>query len=89
MCLGIPARVVTVGDGGRGVVDVDGVRREVSLALLEDDAPVQEGEWVLLHVGFALARIDEDEATRTLALLREAGEAYARELAALRGQDGP
>jgi len=87
MCLGIPARVVSVGESGRGLVDVDGVRREVSLALL-DGAPVRVDEWVLLHVGFALARIDEGEATRTLALLREAGEAYAREMAALRGEDG-
>jgi len=88
MCLGIPARVVAVGESGRGVVDVDGVRREVSLALL-DGAPASEGDWVLLHVGFALARIDEDEAARTLALLREAGEAYAMEMAALHGETPP
>lgn len=72
MCLGVPAQVVAVVDreDRRAVVDVDGVRREVSTALLEGSpAP---GDWVLLHVGFALAPIAEEEALATLAALREA-----------------
>ena len=72
MCLGVPAQVVAVADADdrRAVVDVDGVRREVSTALL--DTVPEPGDWVLLHVGFALAPIAEEEARATLALLREA-----------------
>ena len=75
MCLGIPGQVVELRDraAGLAVVDISGVRREVSVALVDEPAaPLAEGEWVLVHVGFALARIDEDEAQATLALLREA-----------------
>jgi hydrogenase expression/formation protein HypC len=73
MCLGIPAQVVEVVDreGGLAKVDISGVRREVSVALVDEpSAPIEPGEWVLIHVGFALARIDEDEARETLALLQ-------------------
>jgi hydrogenase expression/formation protein HypC len=86
MCLGIPAQVVEIRDrsGGLAVVDISGVRREVSVALIDDaGTPVVPGEWVLIHVGFALARIDEDEAARTIALLREAAQ-LERELDELR-----
>ena len=86
MCLGIPGRIVEITDAVHrlGVVDVGGVRRAVNIACIVDDAhPPQQciGDWVLVHVGFAMARIDEQEAQRTLALLRELGEA---EQAALR-----
>jgi hydrogenase expression/formation protein HypC len=77
MCLGIPAQVIEVVDraGGLARVDVSGVRREVSVALVDEpSAPVQAGEWVLIHVGFALARIDEDDARETLALLQQGAE---------------
>jgi len=77
MCLGIPARVLDVVDraGGLARVDVSGVRREVSVALVDEpDAPIGPGDWVLVHVGFALARIDEADATETLALLHQAAD---------------
>ena len=77
MCLGIPGRIVELRDraGGLALVDVSGVRLEVSVALVDEpDRPIEPGDWVLIHVGFALARIDEEEAEATLALLREAAE---------------
>lgn len=86
MCLGIPGVIVEVADreAGLATVDVSGVRRSVSVALLDEPgAPIEEGDWVLVHVGFALARIDEDEAATTLALLREAID-HQRELDELR-----
>ena len=79
MCLGIPGQIVEVVDvaGKLALVDVGGVRREVNVAFIVDqDHPVAAcvGDWVLVHVGFAMVRIDEDEAAATLALLREMGE---------------
>lgn len=68
MCLAIPARVVQISDGERAVVDMGGVQKEVSLALLED---VREGDYVIVHVGFALNKLDPEEAERTLALFAE------------------
>ena len=70
MCLAIPARIVAIPAEGTAVVDVDGVRRQISLALL-DDAAI--GDYVIVHVGYALTRLDPDEAARTLALFAEAG----------------
>ncbi|MGE5664234.1 MAG: HypC/HybG/HupF family hydrogenase formation chaperone [Deltaproteobacteria bacterium] len=67
MCLGIPVRVMEV-DGQSAVVDVGGARREISLLLLDD---VIAGDWVILHAGFAIQKLDEEEAEKTLALLRE------------------
>ena len=67
MCLGIPVRVMDV-DGQSAVVDVGGARREISLLLLDD---VIAGDWVILHAGFAIQKLDEEEAEKTLALLRE------------------
>ena len=66
--------------------DIGGVRRIVSCALLEGEA--QLGEWVLVHVGFALDRIDEEQANETLQLLSDMGEAYERELAGIRASAG-
>ncbi|MCC7077931.1 MAG: HypC/HybG/HupF family hydrogenase formation chaperone [Acidimicrobiia bacterium] len=69
MCLAIPGRLVEVGEQD-AVVDLDGVRRKVSTILLaERPAP---GDWVVVHVGFAITRLDAAEAETTLALLREA-----------------
>ena len=74
MCLGIPARVVAIVDAAAllGKVEIGGVRRVVNLACVVDDARPPEDlldQWVLVHVGFALSRIDPDEARRTLELL--------------------
>jgi hydrogenase expression/formation protein HypC len=72
MCLGIPGRLVTMRDDDgvpTGVVDFGGVRREVCLAFVADQ--VVPGDYVIVHVGFAISRVDEAEAHRTLALLRE------------------
>ena len=63
-------------------VDVSGVRRVINVGLLSDSPP-QPGEWVLIHVGFALSKIDEEEAAAALQFLEGIGQAYADELAAL------
>jgi hydrogenase expression/formation protein HypC len=86
MCLGIPGQIVEVADreAGLATVDVSGVRRAVSVALVDEPgAPVGEGDWVLVHVGFALARIDEEQARETLELLRRGAE-LQRELDEMR-----
>lgn len=86
MCLGIPAQIVAVEDreGGLATVDVSGVRRAVSVALVDEPgAPIEAGDWVLVHVGFALARIDEEQARETLELLRRGAE-LQRELEEIR-----
>ena len=79
MCLGVPGRIVAIRDAARAlaVVDMGGVRCEVNiLCILDDDRVAADcvGDWVLVHVGFAMSRIDEAEARRTLALLAEMGE---------------
>jgi hydrogenase expression/formation protein HypC len=68
MCLGIPAQIVSVEEDALATAEVSGVRREVSTALVPE---AKEGDWVLVHVGFALHTIDEEEAARTLELLEE------------------
>lgn len=77
MCLGIPGRITAITDAGRlmALAEVSGVRREVNVACVAE-GPLEDlvGAWVLIHVGFAMARIDEDEAARTLEALRELGE---------------
>ncbi len=88
MCLGIPGQIVDVHDPDRrlAMVEVSGVRRAVNIACIVDaDHPAESclGDWVLVHVGFAMSRLDEDEAARTLALLTEMGEVQA-ELEAMR-----
>lgn len=86
MCLGIPGQVLEVTDRPAGLarVDLSGVRREVSVALVDEPGhPIEPGDWVLVHVGFALARIDENDARETLALL-ERGAELQRELDELR-----
>ena len=89
MCLAIPGRVVKVLDAANQLaqVDVAGVRRTVNVGLLDvgGDGSELVGDWVLIHVGFALSRIDEREALATLALLAEMGEAYEQELHELQG----
>jgi hydrogenase expression/formation protein HypC len=70
MCLAIPARVVEINDNDQAIVDLGGVRKDVSLALVED---VVVGDYVIIHVGYALTRLDPEEAEKTLALMAEAG----------------
>jgi hydrogenase expression/formation protein HypC len=72
MCLGIPAKVVAF-DGDTATAEVSGVRRSISVALCPE---ARLDDWVLVHVGFALATIDEDEAEKTLALIQELGETW-------------
>jgi hydrogenase expression/formation protein HypC len=67
MCLGIPARIVELREGDVAVAEVGGVRQRISVALLEG---LRVGEYVIVHVGYALTRIDADEAARNLAALR-------------------
>jgi len=86
MCLGIPGQIVEIPDreAGLATVDVSGVRRSVSVALVDEpEAPITEGDWVLVHVGFALARIDEEQARETLELLQRGAE-LQRELDEIR-----
>ena len=88
MCLAIPGQIVDVIDEPNRLarVDVAGVRRTVNIGLLDKDADggAVPGDWVLIHVGFALSKVDEEEAHATLALLREMGEAYEQELEELK-----
>jgi len=72
MCLAIPVRVVELGADDSAVVDLGGIRKSISLALVDG---VAVGDYVILHVGYALSRLDRDEAERTLALFAEAGAA--------------
>lgn len=87
MCLGIPGQVVEITDVDRqlAIVDVSGVRREVSLECVVDEFnPLRMcvGNWVLVHVGFAMSLINEEEAASTLKVLKELGELQA-EVAAM------
>lgn len=88
MCLGIPGRIVKIDDAEKklATVDVSGVRRQVNVAcIVNDEHPLEScvGDWVLIHVGFAMSRIDEEEAAQTLQILTELGEAQ-EEIAAMR-----
>lgn len=85
MCLGIPGEVVELLDEDLQLakVNVGGVRRNINVGLVNDGEQVAIGDWVLIHVGFALAKIDEEEARSTLRALEDIGEAYVDELAEL------
>jgi hydrogenase expression/formation protein HypC len=84
MCLGIPGEIVEFMDDRPDLakVDVGGVRRAINIGLLSDEK-LEPGDWVLIHVGFALSKIDEEEAKAALDFLEGIGQAYADELAAL------
>ena len=87
MCLGIPGQLVEIVDESehRGIADVDGVRREINIGLVMGEAGgIKVGDWVLIHVGFAMSRIDEEEAQKTLDFLKLMGSVYDDELAQLR-----
>ena len=85
MCLAIPGQILELipGPSMLALVDVTGVRRKVDLGLLVDENPVP-GDWVLIHVGFAMAKIDEREAELALQGLQMMGQAYTDEVEALR-----
>ncbi|HOI51349.1 MAG TPA: HypC/HybG/HupF family hydrogenase formation chaperone [Azonexus sp.] len=74
MCLAIPALVVELRDGDNAVVDLAGVRKEISLSLVEG---VAVGDYVIVHVGFALNKLDPEEAEQTLKLFAEMGQLTA------------
>jgi hydrogenase expression/formation protein HypC len=84
MCLGIPGEVIELLEDRPDLakVDVSGVKRAINIGLLEDEK-IQPGDWVLIHDGFALSKIDEAEAKAALDFLEGIGQAYADELAAL------
>lgn len=85
MCLGIPGRITEIVDTEHRIAraDVSGVRRKISIGLLDGEA-VHVGDWVLIHVGFAISRIDEEEARRTEEFLEGLGQPYLDELDQLR-----
>jgi hydrogenase expression/formation protein HypC len=85
MCLGIPGQLVEFATGHEHLarVDVSGVTRVVNIGLLEDEH-LQPGDWVLIHVGFAMSKIDEEEASLALESLKMMGQAFGDELEAFR-----
>ncbi len=85
MCLGIPGQVVEITDPEAHLakVDVNGIKRTISVRLLAADG-LDVGDWVLVHVGFAMAKIDQREADLTLDAVRKMGQAYTDELDAFR-----
>ena len=91
MCLGIPGQIVEIIDAEKALakVDIAGVKRQINIACIVDaDHPAQSclNDWVLVHVGFAMSRIDQEEADKTLALLIELGEAQ-KEIEALQARE--
>nr|WP_064697646.1 HypC/HybG/HupF family hydrogenase formation chaperone [Rhizobium aegyptiacum] len=70
MCLALPARIVALPEAGMAIVSLEGVRKTISLALI-DDAAI--GDYVLIHVGYALHKVSEEEAARTLQLMADSG----------------
>jgi hydrogenase expression/formation protein HypC len=87
VCLAIPGQILEITDEPNRLarVDVVGVRRTVNIGLLDvDGASVRPGDWVLIHVGFALSRIDEEEAAATRRLLERMGAEYEQELEELK-----
>jgi hydrogenase expression/formation protein HypC len=88
MCLGIPGEIVEIlaDREDLAMVSVEGVKRVVNIGLLEDE-PLVPGDWILIHVGFALSKIDEREAKASLEWLTGVGDAYTDELAALADSD--
>ena len=87
MCLGIPGQIVEWVDPANAIakVDVDGVRRNVNAALLTGDDAVDVGDWVLIHVGFAMSKVDEEEARATKEFLESLGGEWEDELEELKG----
>src|SRR5690348_1490626 len=88
MCLGIPGQIIEIVDDENSIakVDVSGVRRNVSVALVKPEG-IATGDWVLIHVGFAMSKIDEHEAQETLRLLNSMGDIYTDELQMLHNSE--
>jgi hydrogenase expression/formation protein HypC len=87
MCLAIPGQIIEIVDRANQIakVDVVGVRRNINVSLLADgNGGAEPGDWVLIHVGFALSKVDEDEAHATLRLLERMGADYEQELEELK-----
>jgi len=87
MCLGIPGQIVEIVDDTHHIAkaEVSGVRRNVNIGLLtEGEDAVGVGDWVLIHVGFAMSKIDEEEARQTREFLEMLGAPYEQELAELK-----
>ncbi len=92
MCLGIPGKIIAITNAEHklAMIDVSGVQRQVNIACVVEEGQTVEscvGDWVLIHVGFAMARINEEEAALTLEILRELGEVQ-EELEAMRKSEG-
>ena len=81
MCLGIPGKILDIVDDANSIakVEVSGVKRNVSVALVRPEG-IGPGDWVLIHVGFAMSKIDEDEALETMRALHTMGDVYTDEL---------
>ena len=81
MCLGIPGQVLEIVDDANSIakVNVSGVKRNVSVALVRPEG-IGPGDWVLLHVGFAMSKIDENEARETMEILHTMGDVFTDEL---------
>ena len=83
MCLGIPGQLVEIVDldQHKAIAEVDGVRREINLGLvMGEPGGIKEGDWVLIHVGFAMSKIDEEEAERTMSFMKTLGSLYDDEI---------
>ena len=85
MCLGIPGQILEIVDDTNSIakVNVSGVKRNVSVALVRSDG-IEPGDWVLIHVGFAMSKIDEQEAYETMKALQTMGDVFTDELKMLR-----
>lgn len=81
MCLGIPGKIIDIVDDANSIakVEVSGVRRNVNVALVRPEG-IEPGDWVLIHVGFAMSKIDEFEAQETMKALNSMGDVYTDEL---------
>jgi hydrogenase expression/formation protein HypC len=81
MCLGIPGKIIDIVDDANSIakVEVSGVKRNVSIALVRPEG-IEPGDWVLIHVGFAMSKIDEVEAQETMKALNMMGDVYTDEL---------
>ena len=88
MCLGIPGQILEYVDDQNDIatVEVSGVRRNINVGLVRPEG-IGPGDWVLVHVGFAMSKIDEVEAQETLMMLKQLGEAYRNEMDALMESD--
>lgn len=88
MCLGVPGQIVEFLDPTHHLAraEISGVRRAINVGLLVPDG-LEVGEWVLIHVGFALSKIDEDEARRTQEFLEQLGSDFAEEMMLIEGSE--